>query len=108
MLKFFRSIRSRLLLEGKFRKYLIYGAGEILLVNDEDDMYRLDLHRYFLSFFGKHYTNRNITLNSKLFGREMSLGKSKFPLDLDALLNYKEFENLLTFQNFWKNTTLTL
>ena len=32
MLKFFRKIRQRLLTENKFRKYLIYAIGEILLV----------------------------------------------------------------------------
>ena len=32
MLKFFRSIRRKLLAEGSFRKYLVYAIGEILLV----------------------------------------------------------------------------
>lgn len=32
MIKFFRRIRQKLLSEGKFRKYLIYALGEILLV----------------------------------------------------------------------------
>lgn len=32
MIKFFREIRQQLLAEGKFRKYLKYALGEILLV----------------------------------------------------------------------------
>ena len=32
MIKFFRSIRQRLLSENKFSKYLIYAIGEIVLV----------------------------------------------------------------------------
>ena len=32
MLKFFRSIRQKLLTENRFSKYLIYAFGEILLV----------------------------------------------------------------------------
>jgi hypothetical protein len=32
MIKFFRRIRQQLLSKGKFRKYLIYAAGEIVLV----------------------------------------------------------------------------
>ena len=32
MLRFFRSLRQRLLTENKFSKYLLYAIGEILLV----------------------------------------------------------------------------
>jgi hypothetical protein len=32
MLKFFRKIRQNLLEESKFRKYLVYALGEIVLV----------------------------------------------------------------------------
>jgi len=32
MIKFFRKIRQKLLIENKFSKYLIYAIGEILLV----------------------------------------------------------------------------
>ncbi|MGB0423415.1 MAG: hypothetical protein ACPGED_03805, partial [Flavobacteriales bacterium] len=32
MIKFFRKIRQRLLIESKFSKYLLYAAGEIFLV----------------------------------------------------------------------------
>ena len=32
MIKFFRKIRQKLLSENKFRNYLIYALGEILLV----------------------------------------------------------------------------
>ncbi|PWI30912.1 hypothetical protein DI383_05610 [Flavobacteriaceae bacterium LYZ1037] len=32
MIKFFRKIRQHLLAENKFSKYLLYAAGEILLV----------------------------------------------------------------------------
>ena len=32
MLKFFRRIRRKLIDEGNLKRYLVYGAGEILLV----------------------------------------------------------------------------
>ncbi len=32
MLRFFRKLRQRLITENKFSKYLLYAAGEILLV----------------------------------------------------------------------------
>ena len=32
MLRFFRTLRQRLLTENKFRKYLLYAIGEVLLV----------------------------------------------------------------------------
>lgn len=32
MLKFFRRIRQKLIFEGNLKKYLIYAAGEVLLV----------------------------------------------------------------------------
>ncbi len=32
MIKFFRSIRQRLVVENKFNKYLLYAIGEIILV----------------------------------------------------------------------------
>jgi len=32
MIKFFRKIRQKLLIENKFSKYIIYAIGEILLV----------------------------------------------------------------------------
>lgn len=32
MLKFFREIREKLIVEGKLKRYLIYAIGEILLV----------------------------------------------------------------------------
>ena len=55
MLKFFRSIRQKLLVEGSFRKYLGYAIGEILLVvigilialqiNNWNDERKLDVER---------------------------------------------------------------
>ena len=32
MIRFFRTIRQRILMENKFNKYLLYAIGEILLV----------------------------------------------------------------------------
>ena len=72
------------------------------LILSEDNLYRDDLHQYFLPFISKNYKLRNFTEYRELYKFSKSdLGKSKFKLFDNNLINNLEFENILTIQSIW-------
>ena len=90
-------------------RYMISSLpADIALLNDEDDIYRLDLHGYFVPFFSGNYAIRNIVKDRGLFGRDMDLGVSTFRAYPESLLRNQELEGVLTIQNIWTNTAIGL
>ena len=75
---------------------------QISQIVEEDRVYRDDLHQYFLPFISKNYKLRNFTEYRELYKFSKSdLGKSKFKLFDNKLINNLEFENILTIQSIW-------
>ena len=75
---------------------------QISQIVEEDRVYRDDLHQYFLPFISKNYKLRNFTEYRELYKFSKSdLGKSKFELFDNKLINNLEFENILTIQSIW-------
>ena len=75
---------------------------QISQIVEEDRVYRDDLHQYFLPFISKNYKLRNFTEYRELYKFSKSdLGKSKFKLFDNNLINNLEFENILTIQSIW-------
>lgn len=88
-------------------RYLITSlAHDITLIQDEDDVYREELHQYFLPFIGKHYPSRNIVPEVDYRKLNYSIGKSHFVSDPEDLLRLPEFESLLTTQHIWFTISL--
>jgi hypothetical protein len=88
-------------------RYMISSLpADMTRMNDEDDTYRLDLHGYFLPFFSRNYSIRNIVKDRGLFGRDMDSGISAFRTNPESLLRNQELEGVLTIQTIWTNTAL--
>jgi len=90
-------------------RYMISSLpADMKTMNEEDDTYRLDLHGYFLPFFSRNYSLRNIVQDRGLFGRNMDSGLSTFHIDPKYLLRNRELEGVLTIQNIWINTAIAM
>ena len=110
MIRFFRQIRQRLLTENRFRKYLLYGIGEILLVVigiliafqvdnwNEDRITRKAEHELLLNLREELVTNRNLLIEAMSYTRKSMSGARQVveiyqngygghkPSELDSLL----------------------
>ena len=72
------------------------------LILSEDNLYRDDLHQYFLPYFAKSFLLKNTTKYRTLHEYfESDLGKSKFLKNYKKILQDSEFENILTIQSIW-------
>ncbi len=90
-------------------RYLVSSLPtDIALLNDEDDSYRMELHGYIAPFFSKNYAIRDIVYGKDLFGRNMTLGLTKFETTPKNLLRNQELEGVLTIQAIWTNTAIGL
>ena len=90
------------LIENDSLRFLITSLPhDIILIQDEDDVYRSELHLYFLPFVGKLYPTRNFTSQLEYRGLNFNIGKSNFDIKPESLLNNPEFESLLTTQHTW-------
>jgi hypothetical protein len=68
------------------------------LIQAEDDVYRSELHNYFLPFIGRHYPTWNVTSQLDFRNLDFNLSNSNFASKPEALLRNPEFESLLTTQ----------
>lgn len=90
------------LLESDSLRHLITSLPhDIILIQDEEDVYRNELHTYFLPFVGKYYPTRNIGHHLDLFNLDYPTGKSLFDSQPELLLHKPEFESMLTTQFLW-------
>ena len=72
------------------------------LILSEDNLYRDDLHQYFLPFLSKVFLLKNTTKYRALHEYfESDLGVSKFLKNYKKILQDSEFENILTIQSIW-------
>ena len=72
------------------------------LILSEDNLYRDDLHQYFLPYLAKSFLLKNTTKYRTLHEYfESDLGKSKFLKNYKKILQDSEFENILTIQSIW-------
>ena len=90
------------LLENDSLRFLITSLPhDIILIQDEDDVYRSELHLYFLPFVGKLYPTRNFTSQLEYRDLNFNIGQSNFDIEPESLLNNPEFESMLTTQHTW-------
>jgi hypothetical protein len=83
-------------------RYLITSlAHDINLIQDEDAIYRSELHAYILPYVGKRYPTRNIIPEMDYRNLAYSAGASHFESLSSSLLNQPEFESILTTQHIW-------
>ena len=72
------------------------------LILSEDNLYRDDLHQYFLPYLSKNFLLKNTTRYRSLHEFYKSdLGKSNFSKNSNEILRDPEFENILTIQSIW-------
>lgn len=107
MSDFINSGKVSLLENDSLRKLITSLPHDILLIQDEESVYRNELHTYFLPFVGKHYPTRIIAPRLHQFQLDYSTGSSRFNAQPEQLLNNMEFESMLNTQYIWFTIALS-